>query len=324
MAKPKKNMSNVCQGDLFGDSLQAATVSEGSSSEKRRGHLSPNRHPQADFFVADILDALPKDDVASMEHPLFALKAGDMRVRTYERNGVTVTVKPGHDGCATILDKDVWIYCISQLVEAMNRGREDVGRVVRFTAYDFLVTTNRPTAGVGYQRMAEAFGRLSGTRIETNIETAGQRERAGFGLVDSWRVIEKGKGGRMVAVEVELPCWLWRAVEARHVLTLSRDYFRLRKPLDRRIYELARKHCGAQPKWRVNLAILHEKSGSTSTLREFRRLVKALAESGELPDYRIAFDAESDAVTFYARAPKGAKAQIADLLEQPVVQVKPR
>ena len=310
---------NAEQGALqFEAEPEASPRIEQAQPPKARAkssHLVPHRHRQGDFFIADILDAIPKGDMASMEHPLFALKAGDKRVRTYERNGVTVTVKPGHDGCATIHDKDLWIYCISQLVEAMNRGREDVSRIVRFTAYDFLVTTNRPTAGVGYQRMAEAFGRLSGTRIETNIETAGQRERAGFGLVDSWRVIEKDNGGRMVAVEVELPRWLWRAVEARHVLTLSRDYFRLRKPLDRRIYELARKHCGAQPKWRVSLAVLHEKSGSTATLREFRRLVKALAESGELPDYRMVFDAESDVVTFYAKAPKGAKAQIADILE---------
>lgn len=33
--------------------------------------------------------------MASMEHPLFALKAGDMRVRTYERNGTIVKVMPG-------------------------------------------------------------------------------------------------------------------------------------------------------------------------------------------------------------------------------------
>lgn len=278
------------------------------------GHLSPYRHRQLDFFVADILDAAPKDDMASMEHPLFALRAGDMRVRVYERNGASVKVMPGTYGCATIHDKDVWIYCISQLVEAINRGREDVGRVVRFTAYDFLVTTNRRTDGDSYKRMGEALGRLSGTRIETNIETDGRHERAGFGLVDSWRVIERDHDDRMVAVEVTLPDWLWRSVKAKHVLTLSRDYFRLRKPLDRRIYELARKHCGAQPKWRVSLKALHEKSGSASPLRNFREDVRRLAESNELPDYRVAFDAESDAVTFYARAPKGAKAQITDLL----------
>lgn len=265
-------------------------------------------------FVADVLSCSRKCDLVSMEHPLFALKGGDMRVRSYVRNGVAVTVKPGHGGCATIHDKDLWIYCISQLVEAMNRGREDVGRVVRFTAHDFLVTANRPTAGIGYQRMVEALGRLAGTRIETNIETAGQRERAGFGLLDSWRVIEKDNGGRMVAVEVDLPRWLWRAVEARHVLTLSPDYFSIRKPLDRRIYELARKHCGAQPRWRVSIKTLYEKSGSTDALRNFRRSVKKLEESDDLPGYRAAFDADSDVVTFYARGKKGGKAQVADLL----------
>jgi len=34
--------------------------------------------------------------------------------------------------------------------------------------------------------------------------------------------------------------------ERKNVLTLHRDYFRLRKPIQRRIYELARKHCGNQ------------------------------------------------------------------------------
>lgn len=289
--------------------------SANTESQPKSSHLVPPRHLQGDFFIADILDAIPKGDLASMEHPLFALKARDMRVRTYERNEVTVTVKPGSDGCATIHDKDVWIYCISHLIEAINRGREDVSRVVRFTAYDFLVSTNRRTDGDSYNRMAEAMGRLRGTSIETSIETAGQRERAGFGLIDDWRVIEKDSGGRMVAVEVTIPRWLFRAIEAKQVLTLSRDYFRLRKPLDRRIYELARKHCGAQPRWRVSVKVLHGKSGSTAPLRNFRGAVKALAEAGELPDYRIVFDAEGDAVTFYARAAKGRKAQIADLLK---------
>lgn len=277
-------------------------------------HLLPDRHPQRDFFIADIFDAAPKGDMASMEHPLFALRAGDKRVRVYKRKGSTVTVMPGHFGCATIFDKDLWIYCISHLVEAINRGREDVGRTVRFVAYDFLVATNRPTSGVGYQRMAEALRRLAGTRIETNIATSGQRDRAGFGLVDSWRVIERDGDDRMVAIEITLPDWLWRSIRSKNVLTLSRDYFRLRKPLDRRIYELVRKHCGAQPKWPVSLKTLHEKSGSTAPLRNFRSDVKKLAESNELPDYRVTFDGEADTVTFYPRGKRGARAQLNDIL----------
>lgn len=276
--------------------------------------LSPDRSRQGDFFVADILDASPKDDLASMEHPLFALRAGDRRVRTYERNGNTVTVLPGATGCATIHDKDLWIYCISQLVEAKNRSRE-ISPTVRFTAFDFLTVTNRPTSGVGYQRMTDMMRRLSGTRIETNIETNGQRERRGFGLIDSWRVVEKSPDDdRMVAVEVDLPRWLFRSIEAMQVLTLSRDYFRLRKPLDRRIYELARKHTGTQPSWRVSMAVLHQKSGSAAPLRRFRFDVKALVESGELPDFLMAFDQERDMVTFYANGPKGRLAEVKDML----------
>ena len=271
---------------------------------------------QRDFFVADILAPSPKADMASMEHPLFALKAGDKRVRTYGRNGFTVTIKPGHGGCATIHDKDLWIYCISHLVEAINRGREDVGRTVRFTAYDFLVTTNRSTDGDAYKRMGDALSRLRGTTIETNIVTDGYRERRGFGLVESWRVIECDHDNRMVAVEVTLPEWLWRSVKARHVLTLSREYFRIRKPLDRRIYELARKHCGTQPRWGVKLRVLHEKSGSADVLRKFRAAVRELAKIDDLPDYRVIFDADADSVFFYARTPKGTKAQIKDLVKR--------
>lgn len=277
--------------------------------------LAPDRHPQLDFFIADIFDTALKDDLASMEHPLFALKAGDKRIRKYERNGNSVEVKPGPDGCATIHDKDVWIYCISQLIEGLNRGRLDIGRTVRFTAYNFLVTTNRPTAGVGYERMADAFARLSGTRIETNIATDNQRERRGFGLIDSWRVIECGPDNRMVAVEVTLPDWLWRSVKARHVLTLSRDYFRIRKPINRRIYELVRKHCGNQPCWRVSLCVLRDKTGSTASLNGFRRAVKALAASNDLPEYRTVFDEPTDSASFYARGAKGAQTQAADLLD---------
>lgn len=295
---------------MQGDEEEQLLLSAAAEVELEERKLVSVSGKQRLFFVADILDAAPKDDMMSMEHPMFALKAGDKRVRIYERNGVTVKVKPGSDGCATIHDKDIWIYCISQLVEALNRGREHVGRELRFTAHAFFVATNRRTDGDSYDRMSKALARLKGTVIETNISTADMRERGGFGLIETWKVIERTSDGRMEAVEVTLPNWLWRSVKSMQVKTLSREYFRLRKPLDRRIYELVRKHGGAQAQWRVTLAVLHEKSGSTDNLRKFRAAVKTLATSNHLPDYRVAFDTERDMVTFYSRAPKGAMAEI--------------
>ena len=35
--------------------------------------LLPDRHPMGDFFVCDIFGAAPKDDLGSMEHPIFSL-----------------------------------------------------------------------------------------------------------------------------------------------------------------------------------------------------------------------------------------------------------
>ena len=268
---------------------------------------------QLDFFVANIVDAAAKDDLVSMEHPLFALRAGDKRTRHYTRAGASVSVKPGQDGCATIHDKDIWIYCISQVVESINRGRQ-VSRTVRFTAYDYLTATNRDASGRAYERLIASLSRLKGTVIETDLETAGQHQRAGFGLLDAWRVIERTDDGRMVAVEVTLPDWLWRSVMDGRVLTLNEAYFRLRKPLDRRIYELARKHCGMQPSWRIKISTLLEKSGSTGSVREFRRQVKELVDSAELPDYRAVFDSDNDVVTFYSKSLKGEKAQLAEVM----------
>jgi hypothetical protein len=35
--------------------------------------LLPQRHPNHDLFICDVLDAIPKDDMASMEHPIFSI-----------------------------------------------------------------------------------------------------------------------------------------------------------------------------------------------------------------------------------------------------------
>lgn len=163
--------------------------------------------------------------------------------------------------------------------------------------------------------MGDALSRLSGTRIETNIETKNISERRGFGLIDSWKIVERSGDNRMVAVEVTIPEWLYRSIEAKNVLTLNRNYFRLRKPLDRRIYEIARKHCGAQPRWSVSLSKLYLKSGSQDKVFKFRAAVKKLIDEDPLPDYRVTLNSETDIVTFYSRGSKGNQMQIKDLLK---------
>ena len=228
------------------------------------GGLLPDRHPTADFFVCDIFDALPKGDLASMEHPMFSLATRpDLRILSYAHNAAEITITPSVRGLATIHDKDILIYCISQLMAAINMGRA-VSRVLHLKAHDLLVATNRETSGDGYQRLREAFERLAGTRITTNIVTGELETTTGFGLIESWQIVRHTRAGRMISVMVTISDWLFRAVLSKSVLTLSRDYFRLRKPLERRVYEIARKHCGRQPEWRVSLETLLKKTGSAA------------------------------------------------------------
>lgn len=249
--------------------------------------LLPHRHPTGDFFVCDIFAASPKDDLGSMEHPIFSLSTRpDKRILSYAHNGTTIEVTPSVKGRATIHDKDILIYCISQLMAALNAGR-DISRTLHLKAHDLLVATNRDTSGDSYSRLREAFERLAGTRITTNMSTGGEETTSGFGLIESWEIVRKSRGGRMVSVTVTLSDWLYRAVLSKSVLTLSRDYFRLRKPLERRIYELVRKHCGRQPAWTVSVATLHKKSGSASPLRVFRAALRKMIVEGHLPDYTM-------------------------------------
>ncbi len=246
---------------------------------------------RGDFFVCDFFGVSPKHDLASMEHPIFSLSTRpDRRILTYERGGVEVTVTPSVRGRATIFDADILIFCISQLMGALNAGKP-VSRHLTLTAHDLLLATQRETSGDSYRRLREAFERLAGTRITTNIATGPNDDpvetTTGFGLIEAWEIVRRTRKGRMVSVKVTLSDWLYRAVMAKSVLTLSRDYFNLRRPLERRLYALARKHCGAQPRWQASVATLAEKSGSASPLRVFRAMLREIIAEDRLPDYRF-------------------------------------
>lgn len=269
---------------------------EGSS-----GGLLPDRYPMGDFFLCDMFGAIPKDDIATMEHPVFSLATRpDRRILNYTHNGTEVTVTPSVRGLATIHDKDILIFCISQLMAGLNMGRT-VARTLTLRAHDLLMATNRGTSGDAYRRLRDAFERLAGTRITTNIVTGNHEVTSGFGLIESWEIVRHTRAGRMVSVSVTLSEWLYRAVMSKSILTLNRDYFRLRKPLERRIYELARKHCGRQDSWRVSVGTLLKKSGSASPRRVFRAMLREMIAKDHLPDYMMA-EEDGDLIRFTARA----------------------
>jgi plasmid replication initiation protein len=269
-------------------------------SDLPKSNLLPVRHAH-DLFVCDVADAILKDDMASMEHPFFSLsKKPETAIRRYENGNKWLEVVPSVKGLATIYDKDILIYCISQLIAKMNKG-ETPSPYVRIVAKDLLVFVNRSLGGKDYDALVEALERLDGTRIRTNVVTGGVTEFEGFGLIENFKLRRSEKTKRILEIAVKLSDWVFRSIEAQEVLTLHRDYFRLKKPIERRVYEIARKHCGKQESWKISLEALKLKCGSRAPMKGFRHDIKELAKGDHLPDYRVTFDDSEDAVTFYNR-----------------------
>ena len=279
-----------------------------------------NQQIQREFFSCDIFDNLPyvKDDMASMEHPIFSLSTEpDKRVLRYEHNGNSIKIIPSYLGIPTIHDKDILIYCISYLRAAMNEGKTP-NRTVRFTVYDFFKAIGRDIGGRSYERFKESLGRLSSTYIETSIKTGRYRVIKGFGLIDSWGVVEGDTTGRMIAVEVTLSEWIYNSILSNELLSINPDYFLIRKPIERRLYELARKHCGDQETFKIGLEKLQLKAGSSSLIRHFRRSIREVVADNQLPDYEIRLE-DDDNVIFINRIKK----HIATVKQSNTVLLKP-
>lgn len=244
--------------------------------------------------MESLINAPLKDDRALMEFPFFSLqKQPRMEPLVYDDGKVKIEVKPGPKGIATIWDKDLLIYVTSLINERIERGLP-IDRTVTLAAHDYLKLTGRGTSKHDYQRLIDALFRLRSTSIETTIKAGGEREWTTFGWIDNARVLEREikTGSRagdkiMAAVEVTLNQWMFRAiVRDRRVLTINPDYFRLSMGLERRLYELARKHLGHQERWSISLPKLAEKCGSLRELKGFKHdLLKVIARDA-VPDYQ--------------------------------------
>jgi plasmid replication initiation protein len=264
--------------------------------------LLPDRHPMRDFFALDVLDVTPKSDMATMEHPVFSLSTKpETRTLSYAHSDVKIEIIPSSIGLPTVFDKDILIYCISKLVHMKNAG-QPIGASVRLTTHDMLRQTNRPTNNLGYERLLPALNRLRGVVINTTIATGDQMTTKGFGLIDEFEYNRKGSmfADRLRFLEIKLSPWLFRAIDSFEVLPISPAYFRLRRPLDRRLYELGRKHCGSvQREWKIGMDKLQKKTGSASPPKWFAFYLRDVEKTDHLPDYRLRI--EEDFVVYTRR-----------------------
>jgi len=259
---------------------------------------------QVDLFLDSLVDAPVKDDQNLMEFPFFSLtKQPRHDVLEYDDGTVKIRVEPGTAGMATIWDKDILIYVCSLINERIERGL-DVSQTVSFHVYDFLKVTGRPIGKEHYERFVDSLKRLDATRIRTTIRTGDEGNiRTSFGWLENWKVETKDVPGRpepvMSAVTLKVSEWMFRAiVKDRKVLTINSDYFQLKMGLERRIYELARKHVGRQPEWWVGLVKLKAKCGSVREIRKFKAELVKIIDRDSLPDFQMELVAQTGDMTY--------------------------
>ena len=278
---------------------------------------------QGDLFVCEIANWPVKDDIASMEFPLFSLsKQADTKTREYRRGNKIVRIIPSSVGAATLFDKDLLLYISSQIVEARNQGLTP-SRTVKINSIDFLLGTERGDGAGSYERVIDLLRRLRGTTIETNIPTGADKitQTDGFSMIDSYTVLSGKKSSRKIldkktgksdevdtekvfSFSVKISEWLYNGLMNFEVLTLDRGYFKLSSPIERRLYEIARKHCGDQAIWKINIDSLAEKIGTSQQRFRVREDIRKAIFTDALPQYRVALDshAKPDDVVFYTRS----------------------
>ena len=231
-----------------------------------------------------------KGERSVMAFPFFALSKGRrMTPITYQDDAVTIEVRPSQQGVATIYDKEILLYIASLLVAQMRRN-ETPSQDYAFTAHDFLRVIGGNRSARSYQRIQGALERLQGTQIATNIEAGGEGEDGYFSWLSEAKLsYSKDASGkkRLTAVKVRLCDWLYRAlIKDQKILTYDLSYFSL-SPIERRLYEIARVHCGQQACFPIGLEKLQRKVGSEDRTAKFKAALREVAERQSLPEYDL-------------------------------------
>ena len=247
----------------------------------------------------------------ALEYPLFSLKL-DKKTLEYKfksRSGITITIRNTNLGRATMQDADLWLYCITKMMQLIYEEKTLTRRIV-FTGYDYLKKTGRNTAGPNYQQIIDSLQRLSSTRLETNKTIETWEVGAGLGLLDSYGYVKDKKTGKIVRVEVVLPEWLYTEIVSKRIATINPKYLEL-KPFEKRLYQLAKIHCYGSQYTEFALDYFAKKVGSTHEIKRFRFEINKLCKSQPLLDFLIHYDRTEDKVRFTLRKQNDAgKSQV--------------
>lgn len=255
-----------------------------------------------DLFVCDIQDVIFKNEMEDMSHPFYALSTKpSQETFLYEAaNGGFLKISPSDKGMATLHDKDILIYCISYAMAEYNKTG-NIPKTIEFNFYDALKMTGRGTSGRSYAALKDALHRLRGTSVTTCIKNGDEEITTGEGLISNWKIRNKTSTGKVLSSSVTLSNWTIEGIKNKKVKTIHKDYFLLRRPIDKRIYEIVKKHIGSNSIWEIGIDKLKDKTGSGSSRGEFGRLIEASLKSNHLPEFLMAYKSDKKDILVFSR-----------------------
>lgn len=251
------------------------------------------QRPDQRFDIRAIGHWTPRIDALCSDYPFFGLSPTIEERRFQMANGDYVTIIPTARGVASVHDRDLLVFALSALVYA-NNGGVPISPRVRFSYSDFLRFTGRAGGGKNYVATDQALDRLRGTTVKISRANETRRERRGDGWIVSYREVEQI--GRDRTLEMLLHPFVYRAVLSGSYLTIPREYFKLRSPVARRLFELASKNTRNGHPYTIRLQRLHEKLGFERDVRKLRFYLQK--EMEPLPGMQTSVDLLRDQVTF--------------------------
>lgn len=202
--------------------------------------------------------------------PLFTLKPGVSKSDRYSDENYIVSIVPSEKfDRPTIFDKDIWIYCLSQLRNG-NKSRE-----IDFSVYDYLLSTNKVAGGKQYSLVQKSLDRLANTTIF--IENHKHRiifKESFISINDDFSGI-----GHKHYLNLSLPDSVYQLAKTNKLFRISRKYFNIGKPLIRRLYDISLMYSENQI---VSIDDLLFMSGSSLSKSEFKRSLKQIILNDEL------------------------------------------
>ncbi len=233
-----------------------------------------------------------QNDRHMMVYSLFGLSKDKVEaLPTYDDGKVRIEVRaPKNVGVATIWDKAVLLYAISLLREKMEQGKA-VAKLgeLHFTTSDLQRIVGKTAGGSAYDKIEGALERLQGTQIKTNLETGGEGETGAFSWISDYKLLYQRKkdGERAVrGLKLTLSGWVARAALGHNLLTYDDQYFAL-KPVEKRLYEIARAHLARGNGFWMALEPLRKRVGSDNDLRKFKNALGPVLENDRIPGYGV-------------------------------------